>query len=98
MYSTSQQIVLTDEEREGLMTRSRARSLRASDAQRARLILLLADGFPTARWPRSWTAVRPRSASGDSASWSRVWKGSMGDIKAVAGLRRRSVWKSGFWP
>src|SRR5216684_7272324 len=46
MYSTSQQIVLTDEEREELTTRSRARSLRASDAQRARLILLLADGVP----------------------------------------------------
>ena len=46
MYSTSQQIVLTDEEREELITRSRARSLRASDAQRARLILLLADGVP----------------------------------------------------
>src|SRR5216683_5262451 len=46
MYSTSQQIVLTDEEREELITRSRARSLRASDAQRARLILLLAVGVP----------------------------------------------------
>src|ERR1700730_17808147 len=46
MYSTSQQIVLTDEEREELTTRSRARNLRASDAQRARLILLLADGTP----------------------------------------------------
>src|SRR5262252_4327463 len=43
MYSTSQQIVLTDEERAELTIRSRARSLRASDAQRARLILLLAD-------------------------------------------------------
>jgi transposase len=46
MYSTSQQVVLSDEEREELTTRSRARSLRASDAQRARLILLLADGVP----------------------------------------------------
>src|SRR5215469_3211169 len=46
MYSTSQRVVLTDDEREELTTRSRARSLRASDAQRARLILLLADGVP----------------------------------------------------
>jgi transposase len=46
MYATSQRVVLTDEEREELTTRSRARSLRASDAQRARLILLLADGVP----------------------------------------------------
>src|SRR5919201_3296439 len=46
MYSTSQRIVLTDEERLELTTRSRARSLRASDAQRARLILLLSDGVP----------------------------------------------------
>ena len=46
MYSTSQSIDLTDEERTELSVRSRARSLRASDAQRARLILLLADGVP----------------------------------------------------
>src|SRR5438552_1692158 len=32
MYSTSQQVVLSDEEREELTMRSRARSLRASDA------------------------------------------------------------------
>jgi transposase len=46
MFSASQQVVLTDEEREELTIRSRARSLRASDVQRARLILLLADGVP----------------------------------------------------
>ncbi len=46
MYSTSQPVDLTDEEREELTARSRARSLRASDATRARLILLLADGVP----------------------------------------------------
>ncbi len=46
MYSTSQRIDLSDEEREELTARSRARSLRASDAERARLILLLADAVP----------------------------------------------------
>src|SRR5450759_2991061 len=46
MYSTSQPVELTDEEREELTARWRARSLRASDATRARLILLLADGVP----------------------------------------------------
>ena len=44
MYSTSQPIDLSDQEREELTARSRGRSLRASDARRARLILLLADG------------------------------------------------------
>jgi transposase len=39
-------IELTAEEREELSARSRSRSLRASDVQRARLILLLADGVP----------------------------------------------------
>lgn len=46
MYSASQPVVLTEEEREELSARVRARSLRASDAERARLILLLADGVP----------------------------------------------------
>jgi transposase len=46
MYSSSQPVELTDEEREELRARWRARSLRASDATRARLILLLADGVP----------------------------------------------------
>ena len=44
MYAASQPIDLTDEAREELTARSRVRSPRASDATRARLILLLADG------------------------------------------------------
>jgi transposase len=44
--STFQPIVLSDLEREELSARVRTRSLRAADAQRARLILLLADGVP----------------------------------------------------
>ena len=43
MYSTSQPVELTDEEREELTARWRARSLPASDAARARQILLVAD-------------------------------------------------------
>jgi hypothetical protein len=46
VYSTSQPIELTLEERAELTTRSRCRALRSSDSMRARLILLLDDGVP----------------------------------------------------
>lgn len=46
MFATSQPIALTDQERAELLVRSRARNLRASDAIRARMILLLDEGVP----------------------------------------------------
>src|SRR5262252_453190 len=44
MFKADQLIVLTDFEKTELMRRSRSQSLRAEDVQRARLILMLADG------------------------------------------------------
>src|SRR5215475_514023 len=44
MFKTNQPIVLTEFEQRELARRSRSQSLRAEDVQRARLILMLADG------------------------------------------------------
>jgi hypothetical protein len=44
MFVATQPIVLTEEERAELESRARARSLRSSDTQRAKIILQLADG------------------------------------------------------
>jgi transposase len=44
MFRANQPIVLTEIEQKELVRRSRSQSLRAADVQRARLILLLADG------------------------------------------------------
>ena len=46
MFASTQPIVLTEVEREELEARSRARSLRASDVNRAKVILMLAEGLP----------------------------------------------------
>ena len=46
MFTSSQPIVLTEEEQRELESRARARSLRASDTERAKLILLLGAGTP----------------------------------------------------
>ncbi len=45
MFTSASPIVLSEAEREELQARVRSRTLRAEDAIRARLILLLADGF-----------------------------------------------------
>lgn len=45
MFASPTAVVLTEAERAELLTRSRARTLRGADTQRARLILLLADGL-----------------------------------------------------
>jgi transposase len=46
MFAPSQPLVLSDQEREELTATARSRSLPAADVQRARVVLLLADGTP----------------------------------------------------
>jgi transposase len=58
-------IVLTAEERKELRVRTRSRSLRADDARRARLILMLADGA-------SYRRVEERI--GCDTRYVRLWK------------------------
>src|SRR5437879_1873297 len=53
MLARDSAIALSDTERLELATRSRSRSMSASDVRRASLILMLADGY-------SWSAIRQR--------------------------------------
>lgn len=48
MFESTATVVLTDAERTELTRRARARRLRSSDSQRAKLVLLLAEGLPYA--------------------------------------------------
>jgi hypothetical protein len=47
-------LVITDEERAELQRRVRAHTTPQRAAKRARVVLLAADGCPTARSPRWW--------------------------------------------
>jgi hypothetical protein len=48
MFESAAAVVLTEAERTELTRRARARRLRSSDSQRAKLVLLLAEGLPYA--------------------------------------------------
>ena len=47
-------LAITDEERVELQRRVRAHTTPQRAAKRARIVLLAAEGVPTARSPRSW--------------------------------------------
>ena len=65
MFASPTPIVLTDAERQELASRSRARTLRARDVRRARLILMLADGS-------KYTTIQERL--GCTAVFISTWK------------------------
>ena len=65
MFESTGAVVLTDVERTELVRRARARRLRSSDSQRAKLVLLLAEGA-------SYAAIQERL--GCSAVYISRWK------------------------
>ena len=79
-------VILSRRDRDELEMRRRSRSARADEVQRARLILMLADGEPSTRSKRSWTAAGPTSRDGKVASCKAAWQVCTG---AIAGVRRR---------
>jgi hypothetical protein len=52
-------LTLTSDERTELDARLRSRKIRAEDARRARVILMLADGASYGLWPRASPDCRP---------------------------------------
>src|ERR1700691_1922776 len=65
MFKANQPILLVESEQKELSRRSRSRKLRAEDVQRARLILMLADG-------ESYQAIEQRLSC--SPTWINRWR------------------------
>jgi hypothetical protein len=66
-------LVLSDEEREGLLRLARLRKTAQAIALRSRIVLECAGGMTNTGWPSSWASRMSRLVNGDSVLWSDGW-------------------------